>query len=336
MTPLLQVENLTKHFVTRQGTVQAVDDVSLSIGEGETVGLVGESGCGKSTLGRMIVRLLEPTSGTITLQGKEVAHLRGEASKRFRRRVQLIFQDPFTSLNPRSTVGRILEEPLIVHRLGGRDERRAKVEELLRRVGLSPGAADQLPHEFSGGQRQRIGIARALSLSPELIVCDEPVSALDVSIQAQVLNLLSSLKRQTGIAYLFISHDLSVIRYIADRIVVMYLGKIVEVAGHDSLWDRPLHPYTQALMAAVPLPDPQAARSRERVVLEGDLPSPVSPPSGCRFRTRCPHAVDRCAREEPALREVVDGRFVACHLVTAENDATAIAPGDSAPPPPAA
>ena len=336
MVPLLQVENLTKHFVTRQGTVQAVDDVSLSIGEGETVGLVGESGCGKSTLGRMIVRLLEPTSGTITLEGEEVAHLTGEASRRFRRRVQFIFQDPFTSLNPRSTVGRILEEPLIVHRLGGRDERRAKVEELLRRVGLSPGAADQFPHEFSGGQRQRIGIARALSLSPELIVCDEPVSALDVSIQAQVLNLLSSLKRQTGIAYLFISHDLSVIRYIADRIVVMYLGKIVEVASHDSLWARPLHPYTQALMAAVPLPDPQAARGRERVVLEGDLPSPVSPPSGCRFRTRCPHAVDRCAQDEPALREAVDGRFVACHLVASGDAATVTAPGDRGPPPPSA
>ena len=336
MVPLLRVEKLTKHFVTRQGTVQAVDDVSLSIGEGETVGLVGESGCGKSTLGRMIVRLLEPTSGSITLQGKKVAHLKGEASRRFRRQVQLIFQDPFTSLNPRSTVGRILEEPLIVHGLGGRDERRAKVEELLRRVGLSPGAADQFPHEFSGGQRQRIGIARALSLSPELIVCDEPVSALDVSIQAQVLNLLSSLKRQTGIAYLFISHDLSVIRYIADRIVVMYLGKIVEVASHDSLWARPLHPYTQALMAAVPLPDPQAARGRERAVLEGDLPSPVSPPSGCRFRTRCPHAVDRCAQEVPALREVVGGRFVACHFVSAGDDVTDIAPGDRDPPPPAA
>ena len=336
MATLLQVENLTKHFVTRQGTVQAVDDVTLSIGEGETVGLVGESGCGKSTLGRMIVRLLEPTSGSITLQGKEVAHLKGEASRRFRRQVQLIFQDPFTSLNPRSTVGRILEEPLIVHGLGGRDERRAKVEELLRRVGLSPGAAVQLPHEFSGGQRQRIGIARALALSPELIVCDEPVSALDVSIQAQVLNLLSSLKRQTGIAYLFISHDLSVIRYIADRIVVMYLGKIVEVARHDSLWARPLHPYTQALMAAVPLPDPQAARDRKRVVLEGDLPSPVSPPSGCRFRTRCPHAVDRCAQEVPALREVVGGRFVACHLVTVGDNTAAVTPGNHDPPPAAA
>ena len=336
MATLLQVENLTKHFVTRQGTVQAVDDVSLSIGERETVGLVGESGCGKSTLGRMIVRLLEPTSGSITLRGKEVANLKGEASRRFRRQVQLIFQDPFTSLNPRSTVGRILEEPLIVHGLGGRDERRAKVEELLRRVGLSPGAAAQFPHEFSGGQRQRIGIARSLSLSPELIVCDEPVSALDVSIQAQVLNLLSLLKRQTGIAYLFISHDLSVIRYIADRIVVMYLGKIVEIAHHDSLWAMPLHPYTRALMAAVPLPDPQAARGRERAVLEGDLPSPVSPPSGCRFRTRCPHAVDRCTQEVPALREVVRGRFVACHLVADGDSTAAFAPGDCDLPPAAA
>ena len=338
MAPLLQVKNLTKHFVTRQGTVHAVDDVSFTIAEGETVGLVGESGCGKSTLGRMIVRLLQPTSGSIYLQSKDVAHLKGEASRRFCRRVQLIFQDPFTSLNPRSTVGRILEEPLIVHGLGGREERREKVDELLRRVGLSPDATDQFPHEFSGGQRQRIGIARALSLSPELIVCDEPVSALDVSIQAQVLNLLSSLKRQTGIAYLFISHDLSVIRYIADRIIVMYMGKIVEVSRHDSLWAMPLHPYTQALIAAVPLPDPQAARSRKRAVLEGDLPSPLSPPSGCRFRTRCPHAVDRCGQEVPALREVVRGRFVACHLVTLRDNATAIAPGDRDPPapPPAA
>ena len=336
MIAFLQVENLTKQFVTRRGTVHAVDDVSFAIAEGETVGLVGESGCGKSTLGRMIVRLLEPTSGAIIVQHKEVAHLRGDESKRFRRQVQFIFQDPFTSLNPRSKVGRILEEPLIVHGLGGRGERRAKVEELLRRVGLPPDAADQFPHEFSGGQRQRIGIARALALSPRLIVCDEPVSALDVSIQAQVLNLLSSLKRQTGIAYLFISHDLSVIRYIADRIIVMYLGKIVEVAGHDNLWAMPFHPYTKALMAAVPLPDPQAARSRERAVLEGDLPSPLAPPSGCRFRTRCPHAVDRCAQDVPVLREVVRGRFVACHLVTASDDATAIASGDRTPPLPAA
>ena len=334
MAPLLEVANLTKHFVTRQGTVHAVDDVSFTIAPGETVGLVGESGCGKSTLGRMIVRLIQPTSGSIYLHGEEVAHLKGAALKNFRRQVQLIFQDPFASLNPRSTVRRILEEPLIVHRLGTPDERHDKVDSLLQRVGLSPDAASQYPHEFSGGQRQRIGIARALALSPELIVCDEPVSALDVSIQAQVLNLISALKRQTGIAYLFISHDLSVIRYMADRIIVMYLGKIVEVADHDALWARPLHPYTQALNAAVPLPDPPAARRSKRIVLESDLPSPLSPPSGCRFHTRCPYVVDKCHHDVPTVREVAPGRYVACHLVTVGDDASVSAPGDRDSPPP--
>jgi len=326
MAPLLQVANLTKHFVTQRGTVHAVDDVSFTIGRGETVGLVGESGCGKSTLARMIVRLVAPTSGSIHLDGEEVANAKGGALKRFRRKVQLIFQDPFASLNPRSTVGRILEEPLIAHDLGNPEDRREKVDSLLKRVGLLPEAASRYPHEFSGGQRQRIGIARALALSPELVICDEPVSALDVSIQAQILNLLSALKRETNLAYLFISHDLSVIRYIADRIIVMYLGKIAEVADHGSVWARPLHPYTQALIAAVPLPDPQAARSRQRLVLESDLPSPLSPPAGCRFHTRCPYAVDTCRQDVPALREVAPGRYVACHLVDTAADGSPSAP----------
>ena len=326
MAPLLEVANLTKHFVTQRGTVHAVDDVSFTIGRGETVGLVGESGCGKSTLGRMIVRLVAPTSGSVHLDGEEVGHPKGRALKKFRRKVQLIFQDPFASLNPRSTVGRILEEPLIVHDLGNHTHRREMVGSLLKRVGLRPEAASRYPHEFSGGQRQRIGIARALALSPELVVCDEPVSALDVSIQAQILNLLSALKRDTNLAYLFISHDLSVIRYIADRIIVMYLGKIAEVADHESIWARPLHPYTQALIAAVPLPDPQAARTRQRLVLESDLPSPLSPPAGCRFHTRCPYAVDICRQDVPALREVSPGRYVACHLVDVAADGSLSAP----------
>ena len=326
MAPLLQVANLTKHFVSQRGTVHAVDDVSFTISRGETVGLVGESGCGKSTLGRMIVRLVAPTNGSIHLDGEEVAHLKGEALKGFRRKVQLIFQDPFASLNPRSTVGRILEEPLIVHGLGDPQDRRQKVDSLLKRVGLRPEAASRYPHEFSGGQRQRIGIARALALSPELVVCDEPVSALDVSIQAQILNLLSALKRETNLAYLFISHDLSVIRFIADRIIVMYLGKIAEVADHGSVWARPLHPYTQALIAAVPLPDPEAAQSRQRLVLESDLPSALSPPAGCRFHTRCRYVVDTCRQDVPELREVAPGRYVACHLVQVAADGSPSAP----------
>ena len=331
MASLLEVTNLTKHFATRRGAVHAVDDVSFTIGRGETVGLVGESGCGKSTLARMIVRLVAPTSGSIHLDGEELAHPKDVTPKKFRRKVQFIFQDPFASLNPRSTVGRILEEPLIVHDLGKPADRREKVGSLLKRVGLRPEAASRYPHEFSGGQRQRVGIARALALSPELVICDEPVSALDVSIQAQILNLLSALKQETDLAYLFISHDLSVIRYISDRIIVMYLGKIAEIADHDSVWARPLHPYTQALIAAVPLPDPQAAPRRQPLVLESDLPSPLSPPTGCRFHTRCPHAIEICRRNVPPLREVAPGQYVACHLVEIAVDGSPSAPGSSSP-----
>jgi peptide/nickel transport system ATP-binding protein len=308
--PLLTVDGLRTRYVTRGRALNAVDGVSLDVDRGETVGLVGESGCGKSTLGKTIIRLLDPVEGSIRIGGKEIADLGQYALLPFRRRMQMVFQDPFGSLNPRQTVGRLLTTPLKVHGRGNRAERRRRALDIVSRVGLPAAALDRYPHEFSGGQRQRIGIARALMLEPELIICDEPVSALDLSIQAQILNLLVDLKRDLGLSYLFISHDLSVVRYFADRVLVMYLGRIVESAGHTALWREPRHPYTRALLAAAPLPDPE--RKRSPVALRGELSSAAA--GGCRFRTRCPNAFSRCETEEPVLRTVASGHLAACHL----------------------
>ncbi len=317
-TPLLEVEDLAKHYpvtegiirARRIGTVRAVDGVSFAVRRGETLALVGESGCGKSTTARLALRLIEPSAGRVRFDGVDITTLDRAALKAFRRRAQIVFQDPYASLNPRYTVAQTLSEPLEVHGIGDARSRRARVEELLGLVGLAPFHAARYGHEFSGGQRQRIGIARALAAGPDLVVCDEPVSALDVSIQAQVVNLLRDLQRRLGLAYLFIAHDLAVVKHVADRIAVMYLGRIVEVQEKAALFANPRHPYTRALLAAIPHPDP--ARRGRIVPLGGDLPSPLNPPSGCRFRTRCPFAQERCAREEPAL---VDG--VACHFADA-------------------
>jgi oligopeptide/dipeptide ABC transporter ATP-binding protein len=318
---LLQVSDLKMHFPLRGGvlfrpvaTVRAVDGVNLTVEAGQTLGLVGESGCGKTTVGRCVVRLYRPTAGRVRVDGQDLAVVRGGRLKQIRRDLQMIFQDPFESLNARHTVGEILREPFRIHRIGGPGQQAAAVERLLERVGLDPGAQNRFPHEFSGGQRQRIGIARAVALNPRLIVCDEPVSALDVSIQSQILNLLLDLQREMGLAYLFITHDLAVVKHVSDRIAVMYLGKIVETADADRLYQAPLHPYTVALISAIPVPDP--ARRKGRPLLGGDVPSPIDPPAGCRFHPRCPLAVDRCRREEPVL-QAMDGaepdHRVACH-----------------------
>jgi len=320
---LVRLENLTKHFpitrgivIQRQvGAIQAVDKISFDIRKGETLGLVGESGCGKSTAGRTILQLYRPTSGKVYFKDQDLTTLQGEQLRHIRRDMQIIFQDPYASLNPRMTVGNIVSEPLEVHRIGSGRERKERVRELLRLVGLNPYFINRYPHEFSGGQRQRIGVARALALQPEFIVCDEPISALDVSIQAQVVNLLEELQEKFGLTYLFIAHDLSMVRHISDRTAVMYLGKIVELADRNELYNNPLHPYTQALLSAVPIPDPIKERKRERIILTGDVPSPANPPSACRFHTRCPLAVEVCSQIEPEWREVTPDHWVACHLV---------------------
>jgi len=317
-TPLLEVRNLRKYFPVRAGVllrkvgqVHAVDDVSLTLESGETLGLVGESGCGKTTVGRTILNLLPPSGGSVRFEGRDLAQLRHAEWRPLRRQMQIIFQDPMESLNARHTVGRILEEPFIIHKLGDAPMRRVWVAELLERVGLQPTAADRFPHEFSGGQRQRIGIARAIALKPKLIVCDEAVSALDVSIRAQIVNLLLELQREMKLALLFIAHDLAVVRHISDRVAVMYLGKIVEQAPAEDIYRRPAHPYTRALISAIPVPDPH--RKRERIVLQGDVPSPIDPPSGCRFHTRCPFAVPICSTAQPPWEEVATGHYVACY-----------------------
>jgi peptide/nickel transport system ATP-binding protein len=307
--PLLSVTELQTHFKLPRGLLRAVDGVSFTVERGETVGLVGESGCGKSTLGRTVLGLEPATSGRIEVDGADIAGLGQKAMRPYRRRMQMVFQDPYASLNPRHSVGNILATPLLVHGVKSRAERRQRVEALIERVGLPRAALDRYPHEFSGGQRQRIGIARALVLQPELIVCDEPVSALDLSIQAQILNLLASMKADFGLSYLFISHDLSVIRYFADRVLVMYLGRIVESADRASLWAAPRHPYTRALIDAVPDP----SRRRQATAVKGDLPSPQNMPGGCRFHPRCPKATALCATQEPLLRAESQGHLVACH-----------------------
>jgi oligopeptide transport system ATP-binding protein len=319
---LLKVEDLKMHFpiyrgvLQRQvGAVHAVDGVSFDVKRGETLGLVGESGCGKSTTGRAILQLYKPTAGNVIFEGIDLISLKHEEMRKTRRRIQMIFQDPYASLNPRMTVSDIVSEPMMVHNTASGREIQERVEHLLELVNLNPAFALRYPHEFSGGQRQRIGIARALALQPSFIVCDEPISALDVSIQAQVVNLLEELQEQFNLTYLFIAHDLSMVRHISKRVAVMYLGVIVELADRDDLYLSPLHPYTQALLSAVPIPDPIADSRRRRVILEGDVPSPVNPPSGCRFRTRCPIAEKMCAESRPEFREAAPGHFVACHMV---------------------
>jgi oligopeptide transport system ATP-binding protein len=320
--PLLDVQNLVMHFPLTQGiifqrkvgAVQAVDGVSFSVKRGETLGLVGESGCGKSTTGRAILQLYKPTDGNVMFNGQDLTKLDSTHMRRMRRHLQMIFQDPYASLNPRMTVGNIVSEPMQIHKLVPKAERTQRVQELLQTVGLNPYFANRYPHEFSGGQRQRIGIARALAANPDFIVCDEPVSALDVSIQAQIVNLLEDLQEQFGLTYLFIAHDLSVVRHISDRVAVMYLGKLVEMAGRNELYDNPMHPYTKALLSAVPIPDPVIEKKRERIILTGDVPSPINPPSGCHFHTRCPYVMDVCKKVDPIFAEQSHGHFVACHL----------------------
>lgn len=319
---LLEVKNLQKWFTIpkklfekEQKHVKAVDDVSFFIRKGETLGLVGESGCGKSTTGRTIIRLYNPTGGQVIFDGVDISTMSEAQLKPYRKRIQMIFQDPYASLNSRMTVGDIIGEAIDIHNLASGEERQKIIYDLLERVGLSKEHASRYPHEFSGGQRQRIGIARALAVKPDFIICDEPISALDVSIQAQVVNMLEDLQKEFGLTYLFIAHDLSMVKHISDRIGVMYLGKLVELSSAAELYERPEHPYTQALLSAIPIPDPEVTRAKQRIILEGDVPSPINPPSGCRFRTRCGYAMDRCAQEEPMLRDVGDGHMVACHLM---------------------
>lgn len=322
-TPLLKVEHLCKEFPAgstfkdgkfQKRVVSAVNDISFEINAGETFGLVGESGCGKSTTGRAIMYLDPPTSGKVYFEGKDVSKMNKKELKAMRRDMQFIFQDPYASLNPRMTIGEIVSEPMVIHGIGTPEERIERVRELLDIVGLNPEHINRYPHEFSGGQRQRVGIARSFVLRPKLIICDEPVSALDVSIQAQVLNLLKDLQDQYGTAYLFIAHDLSVVQHISDRVAVMYLGKMVELSDWKRLYAQPHHPYTQSLLSAVPIPDPDIQKNRKRIILAGDPPSPIDPPTGCRFHTRCPIAQDLCGKETPEFKEVCDGHYCACHF----------------------
>ncbi len=320
---LLRVENLVKHFPIMRGIVfqrqvgkvHAVDGISFSIKRGETLGLVGESGCGKSTTGRAVLQLHKPTAGKVFLDGVELTALKSEELRRMRRKMQIIFQDPYASLNPRMTVGEIIGEALFIHENLRGKQLQERVQDLLRLVGLNPVFTSRYPHEFSGGQRQRIGIARALALQPLLVVCDEPISALDVSIQAQVINLLEDLQQELNLTYLFIAHDLSMVKHFSNRVAVMYLGKIVELAQRDELYQSSLHPYTQALLSAVPIPDPVLEEKRQRIILKGEVPSPINPPSGCRFRTRCPLVQEICAEKEPEFREAAPQHWVACHMV---------------------
>jgi oligopeptide transport system ATP-binding protein len=320
---LLEVQDLKMYFPITQGIIvqrhvgdiKAVDGITFSIKQGETLGLVGESGCGKSTTGRAILQLHRPTAGHVYFKKEDLTQMKGEALRRQRRQMQMIFQDPYASLNPRMTVGNIIGEPLEVHNIHSRRaERRERVQELLRVVGLNPYFVNRYPHEFSGGQRQRIGVARALAVNPEFIVCDEPISALDVSIQAQIINMLEDLQAEFGLTYLFIAHDLSVVRHISDRIAVMYLGKLAELADRDELYENPLHPYTQSLLSAVPIPDPVIEEKRQRIILEGDVPSPANPPKGCNFSTRCPRVMDVCHEVDPDFRDLGGDHWTACHL----------------------
>ncbi|MBL8061438.1 MAG: ATP-binding cassette domain-containing protein [Anaerolineales bacterium] len=322
--PLVEVQDMKKHFPVSSGLiiqrnvglVRAVDGVSFSIAKGETLGMVGESGCGKTTVGRTMLGLYPATSGSVTIDGDDILHLKGRDQLRVRRKAQIIFQDPYASLNPRWTVSAIISEPMRVHKLFATEkERTERARELMNLVGLNPRLLNRFPHEFSGGQRQRIGIARALASDPLFIVCDEPISALDVSIQAQVVDLLEELQDRLGLTYLFIAHDLSMVRHICDRVLVLYLGVMVELADRDELYENPLHPYTKALLSAVPIPDPRKDRARKRTILTGDVPSPLNPPGGCRFHTRCPIAMDVCKKEVPEWREAVPSHFVACHAV---------------------
>ncbi len=315
---LVAVTDLVKHFPVEDSddVVRAVDGISFDIRAGETLGLVGESGCGKSTVGRCLLRLHEPTSGEVFFEGENITNLPHDKMQALRREMQIIFQDPYASLNPRLSIFSMVSEPLTIHKIGTKADRREKVADLLKKVGLDPDYMHRYPHEFSGGQRQRIGIARALALNPKLIIADEPVSALDVSVQAQVVNLLQDLQAEFGLTYLFISHGLAVVEHISNRVAVMYLGKIVETADAEELYELPLHPYTKALLSAIPIPDP--TQKRERIVLSGDVPTPINPPSGCRFRTRCPIAIGDCANEEPELREIRPGHFAACIRIDGE------------------
>lgn len=317
--PILEVNGLKKYFDVhggvfsrKVGEIKAVDDVSFSVMEGEILGIVGESGCGKSTTGKAILRLIEPTEGAIKFDGKDITHVNDEEMRKLRRHMQIIFQDPYASLNPRHSVGKIIGEPLLIHGMKDGKERDKRVHELLEVVGLSADYASRYPHQFSGGQRQRVGIARALANNPKLIICDEPVSALDVSVQSQILNLMADLRNEFNLTYVFIAHDLSVVKYFSDRVGVMYLGKIVELTDKDQLYDHPKHPYTKALLSAVPSPDPDLVK--ERIILEGDVPSPENPPRGCAFHTRCPQAMDICKQVRPTFNEIEDNHFVSCHL----------------------